>query len=451
MNIMPKLLIKITAVLTLLLFGFVPGYAYEANEELNCDTSELNSDTSAQFAAQWSPVSWTVQASSSLPVVSTPSDQTCYYDQPCAAFARPSLTNANSDDYYFVNWNVSCSKNGSSCTPTTNTVVANGSLANITDVDGATITLTAHWETCTPCNTTNAECSVSVVNNVCEYTTSCLDGYGNIQNGNTSQASCSGNTITLNWNNGGHGGSAPSQPASCTYGATFVMPSAPSETNWSFGGWSLNGQVYAPGATVQCNYTTLNAYQGSVTITGTWTQMAATCAPGEYLPGGTTVCSPCNAGEYCPSSQQTYSLSGQDQGNTACAKGSYTNTTGATACEPCQNGSTTSAVGQTSCNAVCVNSAHAQTWETATWSNNTVSNLCAITGCVTGYEITSENGQGLYTNICTAKTVALSYVDTVDNSSIETTPTSCTYNTTFNLPDAPIKQGYRFVGWELVE
>ena len=52
-------------------------------------------------------------------------------------------------------------------------------------------TIYAAWQPCNACATTNATCSLSVVNNTCTYTTTCNTGYGNIQNNGAYNASCS--------------------------------------------------------------------------------------------------------------------------------------------------------------------------------------------------------------------------------------------------------------------
>jgi len=52
-------------------------------------------------------------------------------------------------------------------------------------------TLYAAWQPCNPCATTNASCTLSVVNNTCTYTTTCNAGFDNIQNNGAYNASCS--------------------------------------------------------------------------------------------------------------------------------------------------------------------------------------------------------------------------------------------------------------------
>lgn len=93
----------------------------------------------------------------------------------------------------------------------------------------------------------------------------------------------------------------------------------------------------------------------------------------------TSECSACTAGTFSLAAAGTC---------TSCAVGAYNTGTGNTNCIPCQTGKTTSAVGQSSCNATCSNSnSYATGWDTAVWNNtnNTVNNLCKITGCKGGY------------------------------------------------------------------
>ncbi len=74
------------------------------------------------------------------------------------------------------------------------------------DLTNAPTTLYAHWNTCMACNAgTGASCELSVVNNTCTYTTSCLSGYSNITGNGTATPSCTPNTYTVNYAlNGGN-------------------------------------------------------------------------------------------------------------------------------------------------------------------------------------------------------------------------------------------------------
>ncbi|MDE5615495.1 MAG: InlB B-repeat-containing protein [Alphaproteobacteria bacterium] len=64
-------------------------------------------------------------------------------------------------------------------------------------------TFYAKWTQCTACSATNANCTLSVQNNVCTYTTTCKASYYNLQNNgkyNPSCSSCPTGTYTVNGN-----------------------------------------------------------------------------------------------------------------------------------------------------------------------------------------------------------------------------------------------------------
>lgn len=122
-----------------------------------------------------------------------------------------------------------------------------------------------------------------------------------------------------------------------------------------------------------------------------------TDSSGEYngtsTPGNS--CTICPAGSYC---------TGGAANKEACTTGSYTSTTGQSACTPCTSGTTTNDIGQTSCNATCPNkNNYANAWATTSWSANTVTNLCKISNCNAGskYDNTAYTD---YTGTCTACT-----------------------------------------------
>ena len=169
------------------------------------------------------------------------------------------------------------------------------------------------------------------------------------------------------------------------YGKTFTVANYSTNscgnapTGYTFGGWGNNGTTYQPGDLVTNTNLTHN---GNINLTAVWKSSTYTCAAGQYL--NVTSCEACTAGYYCPSSSKTYTYNGSVQGRTACAEGSYTNTTGKTSCTACQNGTTTSDKGQTSCNATCSNASGAYAWETASWSANGMTNACTISSCSAG-------------------------------------------------------------------
>jgi len=98
-------------------------------------------------------------------------------------------------------------------------------------------TFYAKWTQCESCAATNASCSSSVVNNACTYTTSCNTGYDNIQNNGAYNASCTPNTITINWDDGNGGYTSNT----CTYGGSITTPTdAPTKRGHIFTGWVFN-------------------------------------------------------------------------------------------------------------------------------------------------------------------------------------------------------------------
>ncbi|MBE6456492.1 MAG: hypothetical protein E7008_00920 [Alphaproteobacteria bacterium] len=104
-------------------------------------------------------------------------------------------------------------------------------------------------------------------------------------------------------------------------------------------------------------------------------------------------CTICPAGSYC---------TGGTANKVACARGSYTNATGKSACTACSAGTTTSGTGQTSCNATCSNNnSYDNSWATPSWSANTVTNLCKISNCKAGSKY-SSTAYTYYTGTCTA-------------------------------------------------
>ena len=73
------------------------------------------------------------------------------------------------------------------------------------------------------------------------------------------------------WANGGHG-TTPTTPVNCTYGGTFSMPAALTETGYTFNKWNVNSKTFNGGqASVACTSANLGVTSGSATITASWT------------------------------------------------------------------------------------------------------------------------------------------------------------------------------------
>lgn len=94
---------------------------------------------------------------------------------------------------------------------------------------------------------------------------------------------CSGNTISLIWTNGGHG-SAPTSPASCVYGENVTTPAALTEEGWKFNNWKIGNNTFNASTSIACNYTNFGVYSGSATLTATWTQNTVVIIPEPSVP-----------------------------------------------------------------------------------------------------------------------------------------------------------------------
>lgn len=158
---------------------------------------------------------------------------------------------------------------------------------------------------------------------------------------NAAGTACTPNTITLTYNNGGHG-TAPTAPASCVYGENVNLPAAISVTGYTFNKWAVAGNNFAANASVVCNSANLGATSGTVIITATWLTDSVTCAATKYLPAGATICADCVAGNYCPGGTFTFDEN-NNQGITVCATNKYSNAAAAS-CTDCMtaNGYTNS-------------------------------------------------------------------------------------------------------------
>ena len=124
-------------------------------------------------------------------------------------------------------------------------------------------------------------------------TTSCGTGYTAGYDGWTSSTfqvsssasavvTCDPNTITLSWNNGGHGTVPTAAPTSCTYNNSFNVPSM-SVTGYNFGGWKVGStSTILSEGTKTCNQTNLSVASGSVTLTAQWTPVESKVVLKEY-------------------------------------------------------------------------------------------------------------------------------------------------------------------------
>ncbi|HNY25310.1 MAG TPA: InlB B-repeat-containing protein [Alphaproteobacteria bacterium] len=175
---------------------------------------------------------------------------------------------------------------------------------------------------CTACAAVNASCSLSVVSNVCTYTTSCNEGYGNIVNNGSYNATCSANTYTITFDDaGGQGGQYDSGPLTVQYGDSLpelTWQGPPFINNYTFQGYYeddyYGDYIYdASGQPLISEW----PIPYDTTLYAQYTPNFITCNPGQYLPADSSYCINCSPGSYCPGGGYYYNASSA-QGITAC-------------------------------------------------------------------------------------------------------------------------------------
>ena len=105
-----------------------------------------------------------------------------------------------------------------------------------------TKTFYAKWLPCTPCNTTNASCELSVENNECTYTTECYDLYENIQNNGRYDATCSAKGIFITYVLNG-GINYVDAPRFYHEGIGLTINGVPTKTGHTFMGWCIDSEL----------------------------------------------------------------------------------------------------------------------------------------------------------------------------------------------------------------
>ena len=185
---------------------------------------------------------------------------------------------------------------------------------------------------------------------------------------------------------------------------------------------------------IEDNKANFNYISESATIDG------INCSAGTYFRASDASCQTCPAGYYCEGWSGIPDSS--DHGKTACSAGTYNKNTGSSsssACTRCVVGSYSSSAGSSSCtpcsagkfapinvtgnSTSCISNCtqtHVSTWYTPSWnsSNNTVSNICSVNTCASGY--TKSN------NICVASGGCVVYCTSSSNCS-KTKPSSGLY------------------------
>ncbi len=162
------------------------------------------------------------------------------------------------------------------------------------------------------------------------------------------------------------------------------------------------------------------------------------CSAGTIAPStGTVNCSACPAGTY------------QDQpGSTTCKdcpNGTYNSGTGKSGCSACGAGKINSGTRNTSCSTNCSNGSKVSAYATPSWnsSSNSISSICRISTCVTGYHLNNSNNN----NACVANTFTIAYYG--NGGSGSTGSHSCTYDQACTLRSNGFSySGKVFIGWK---
>ena len=242
-------------------------------------------------------------------------------------------------------------------------------------------------------NNTGSVCSNDYSGGVCATNASatapaayctCNTGYtiNGEYNGNTHSPtdlageSCAKKAIKISYNLNGGSGTTPSD-TTCTYDTACTLTQMNVKT-FTYGGKKLIGWATSSGATT-ATYTTSGTFTADTTLYAVWTD----CLAGTYHP--TTLNSV--AANACQNAGEGYFVAtNAATTQTVCAAGSYTNAAGQSACTACQNGKTNTGSGaanRQSCATTCsnANATYVNAWKTATWTNNSVTNACAIDEC----------------------------------------------------------------------
>ena len=142
---------------------------------------------------------------------------------------------------------------------------------------------------------------------------------------------------------------------------------------------------------------------------------------------------PCAAGQFSLEKDITCSI---------CGVNSYTSAQGTTKCKACGEESTTAGyyntgTGNTGCTNPCTNNYQANTWKQAKWhdgtdgyTKNTVSDICVISSCKTGYQVQNPNTNNTFCKIAEPAVPTISAASTKIYGSSDTV-LRCTTSTTF--------------------
>ncbi|MDR3208241.1 MAG: InlB B-repeat-containing protein [Rickettsiales bacterium] len=247
----------------------------------------------------------------------------------------------------------------------------------------------------------------------------CNNGYDISGTNDTPSANCSAINYDITYILNG-GTNNASNPTTYTVETATITLLSPAKTGYAFDGWYTSSNFLGQAVT--------SIPKGS---TGNKTFYAKWVCNGGYKcsDANCSSCAACDSGTFSTGPNSTTAC-------TACAVGSYNTNVSQTTCTACAGGKTTENQGSTSCTDC--NQKNVQTWETPSWTNNTMTNLCEIKTCNNGYENKS--------NTCSPETYNISY--TLDGGTNNTSnPTTYTVETATITLLSPTKTGYTFSGW----
>lgn len=417
---------KIYNILTICLLTFVlPSYAfaYNATEEITCDSGVLQSDSAATFSANWEPVSYNISYNLNNGEFGTNHPTTAIYNTPFT------VDNPTRFGYLFNGWNITGMDAvehtfGSIKNTNTTYTTSETSFMNLRSTSG-TVNFAALWgATNATVNLNNNNVTIDTVNAVFDSAMPAV---------NTSNVALTmptrTNAVFMGYFD------------AITNGNKYYNADLTSNRTWDKTG---NQTLYAQFE--ECSCVNNNDNVATCTVTGVnasnQCEYAYTCVEG-YINGlqndvpvtsgtftGATATASNNVVAGC-SSLAYYTITYMDgtEEITGLFPDQYAITNGITL--PTATGYTP--VTKTG-------------YTFVGWYDNPELTGTPITGWSRG-----QTGNKIFYAKWTPKTVQLQYVDKDTGDEIDTTPTTCTYDTTFNLPPAPTKTGYIFTGWELVE
>ncbi len=201
------------------------------------------------LTARWTANTITIVYDTGVGV--TVPDTVCTYDQDCFLAGIDSFSKSG---HVFKGWAQSYYDDWLQPGQNVKNIVSEGN-----------VNLGAIWQACDACSGTGVSCQMSVVNNVCKYTTTCLDGYGNMTNSGKYNASCSLSQFTITYSG------SELDAGKCDIGSAMTLPTDVTKTGYTFAGWytaQTGGTRIVELAVGECN--------ADMTVYARWTANAYT-------------------------------------------------------------------------------------------------------------------------------------------------------------------------------